>query len=291
MNTDQLLYYTVYILYPATHCDLCLVDGKLPPRASKVLLTCVGVIFSQGCLFFKPFQSVWSGPRLKHNVIVSVNSPHQPLHWYVYFSVYHSDESVKLMITRILSCSSKSHTHSFGSLHVCHSVDKCIFKVPAIAQAASMLSAGKSHSHTYIWLAFNQPERKLVGVVAATVQAVSLQQKSVSQLSPIVKANRSYLSSSFRLGSQPSCVDLTLAPRVYWTTHRAHWQHCSLWHRFVASSLLCGSEWQPKSWGQATSAEPPEVWTDGRTDNQCNLSIMMYQLALIRKLCRLSAAL
>ena len=40
---------------------------------------------------------------------------------------------------------------------------------------------------------------KLVGVVATTVEAVLLQRKSVSQLSPTIKANRSYLPFSFKL--------------------------------------------------------------------------------------------
>ena len=53
-----------------------------------------------------------------------------------------------------------------------------------------------------ILASLNQPEQKLVGVVAATVEAASLQQKSVSQLLLTAKANRSYLSSSFRLGRQ-----------------------------------------------------------------------------------------
>ena len=67
-------------------------------------------------------------------------------------------------------------------------------------------SAGKG-SFAYIklqciWLAINQPLQKLVGVVAATVEIFSLQQKLVSQWLPTSKANRSNLSSSLRLRHQ-----------------------------------------------------------------------------------------
>ena len=90
-------------------------------------------------------------------------------------------------------------------MHTGCSVDKCKFKLPAIAhacQASVCFQLEKGHSHSCIRLALNQPEQKVVGVVAATVEAASLQQKSVSQLSPTPKGNRSYLSSSFRLGRQ-----------------------------------------------------------------------------------------
>ena len=121
-----------------------------------------------------------------------------------------------------------------------------------------------------IRLALNQPEQKLVGVVAAAVEAASLQQKTVLQLLLTVKANRSHLSSSFSLG-QASLIALT--PHVYRTTHQARWQHggrpLSVTD-FVASSPLRGSEWRLTSWGQATSAELP----DGRTD-KCNFSLMI----------------
>ena len=81
------------------------------------------------------------------------------------------------------------------------SVDKCTLKLRMLAK----YSAGKGRSHIKlqcIRVAINQPVQKLVGVVAATVEPISLQQKSVLQSSPIAKTSRNNLSSSFRLGRQ-----------------------------------------------------------------------------------------
>ena len=62
----------------------------------------------------------------------------------------------------------------FSIVNKCASVDEC-----AIAHGIALQC---------IRLTINQPVQKLVGVVAATVETVSLQQKSVSQSSPIAKA-------------------------------------------------------------------------------------------------------
>ena len=63
----------------------------------------------------------------------------------------------------------------------------------------------KGRSHICIRLAINQPEQKLVGVLAATVETVLLQQRSVSLSSPNAKANRCDLS-SFRPSRQLQAV-------------------------------------------------------------------------------------
>ena len=81
-------------------------------------------------------------------------------------------------------------------MHNGRSVDKCIFKLTTIAhacQASICFQLEKGLSHTCIQLAVNQPEQKLVDVVAATVEAASLQP-------PTAMAKGSYLSSPFRLG-------------------------------------------------------------------------------------------
>ena len=75
------------------------------------------------------------------------------------------------------------------------------------------LSAEKGYYYnsTFGYIAINQligQEHKLVGVVAAKVEAVSLQRKTVSQSSPTAKANRSNLSSSFGLGCQLQAGDM-----------------------------------------------------------------------------------
>ena len=73
-----------------------------------------------------------------------------------------------------------------------------------LAQASTVLcfQLEKGKLHICIRLAINKPEQKLVGVLAATVEGVSLQHKSVSQSSPTTKSNRSGLSSLLRLGRQ-----------------------------------------------------------------------------------------
>ena len=72
-----------------------------------------------------------------------------------------------------------------------------------------------------IRLVIDQPVQKLVGVVAATIETVSLQQKSVSWSLPNAKATRSAprsdLVANYRLIYVSVSLNLTLAPRVYQT--------------------------------------------------------------------------
>ena len=105
-----------------------------------------------------------------------------------------------------------------------------------------------------------------------SIEPVSLQQKSVSQSSPTAKTNKSDLSSSLIANYRPSylhaniIVDLTLAPHVYRTTHRAHWKRRgrrSLRHRFRC--------FQPALWLRMATEESRSNnlhLTPGHTDRQ-----------------------
>ena len=117
-----------------------------------------------------------------------------------------------------------------------------------------------------IQLVINQLVQKLIGLLEAIVETVSLQRKSVSWSSPNAKANRSDLSSSFRLGGQLQAVVCKFKSYSLLLSLRASTKQpvehigslgadplCDTVS--VASSLLRGSEWRPKSVGQATSAE------------------------------------
>ena len=126
----------------------------------------------------------------------------------------------------------------------------------------------KDRSHICFRLAINQPEQKLVGVVAATIEAGSLLQKSVSLSSPTVKVNRSNLSSLFRLGRQLQAVIYKCKsrcyPRLLLLCAPTELRELPIEHVgslrtgalcdtvSVASSLLSGKEWRPKCRGQAT---------------------------------------
>ena len=116
---------------------------------------------------------------------------------------------------------------------------------------------------TWLWcnLSFSahqkSQEQKLGGVVAASVEAVSLQEKSVSQSSPTAKANRSDLTSLFRVGCQLQAdirVDLTLAPCVYRTTHRASQQHGG--RRSLCHRPCC---FQPAPWLRMATKESRSI--------------------------------
>ena len=123
----------------------------------------------------------------------------------------------------------------------------------------------KLHICIQLYVAIAQPEQKLVGVVAATVEAGSLQRKSVSSSSPTIKVNRSNLSSSFRLGCQLQVIICKCKSRYYPRLLSLHASTESPIEHVgslrggalcdtvtVASSLLSGKEWRPKCQGQAT---------------------------------------
>ena len=121
--------------------------------------------------------------------------------------------------------------------------------------------------------------QKLVGLLAATVETVSLQQRSVSLSSPNAKADRSDLSSSFRLGHQLQAGickcksrsnSLLLSLRAITKLSIEHLGSVGAGALCdtisVASSLLRGSEWRPKSVGQTTSGELRTYTTRRRTN-------------------------
>ena len=152
----------------------------------------------------------------------------------------------------------------------------------------------KGRSHTCIRLAINQPEQKLVGVVAATVEAASLQRKSarschqLPRLTEAIFPPRSDWIANYRPTYVSISVDLTLALRVYRTTHGAHWQcggRRSLWHW-----LRC---FHPAPWLRMATKESRSSnfrWTTGRTDGQtdrqtdkCNFSIMILRTCQVSR--------
>ena len=81
-----------------------------------------------------------------------------------------------------------------------------------------------------IFASGNQPEQKLVSLLAATWETVSFQQRSVSPSSPKAKVTgaifppRSDLVANYRPSNVSVSLDLTLAPRVHRTTSRTCWQ-------------------------------------------------------------------
>ena len=143
----------------------------------------------------------------------------------------------------------------------------------------------KGRTHTCIRLAINQTEQKLVGVVAAAVEAASLQQTSVSQLLPTTKANRSYLSSSFRLDRQLQADICKCKCRSYSRPALLSKYPSSMLatgrqaHSLTPTSLLPARSVAQNGNQRVDVKQPPlNSWTNGRTDGQtgkCNFSIMI----------------
>ena len=155
-----------------------------------------------------------------------------------------------------------------------------VFKFPAIAHPFPVVLYAFSWLHICIRLAVNQPEQKLVGIVPATLEEVSLQKKSVSQLSPTAKAKEAIFPphsdwiANYRLTYVSVNVDLTLAPCMYRTTLErvGSMGVGALWHHFRC--------FQPAPWLRMATKEyktndlHDRTHTHEQADN-CNFSIMI----------------